>query len=73
MEITQYASQSSYPQQVQVGKRDPSSQQSDRAQDESMKLATESNQTVRDAEVLAAQQQQERESVAGGRLLDMYA
>lgn len=75
MEITQYAFQSPYPQQVQIGKRDTTSQQSDRSQEESMKLSTESNQSMQDAEMLVVQQQQqqERESVAGGRLLDMYA
>ncbi len=72
MEIAQYAFQSPYPQQVQIGKRE-SVAEGGRAQDESAKLAKESNDMVRDTAVTAAQQQQERDTVLGGRLLDLYA
>ncbi len=74
MQVKSYTFQSPYPSQVQVGRADSSSSQNKKTEENTSKLTQESNETLKNAEVLTDTQAQEVQvKVSGEHLLDVYA
>ena len=74
MQVKSYTFQSPYPNQFQIGRVDPSSEQEEKTQADTAKLSQESNQTLKEAELFSATETQEvKPEVSSQNLIDVYA
>jgi hypothetical protein len=73
MNVTQYTFQSPYPNQVQVGRPDPSSKQEDSSSEGTSELIKSTNTSLSDAKNFQTTQKEEvKPTVNSGNVLDTY-